>query len=317
MAGRVLITGAAGNLGGFLARSLLGGEHLIRLMVHQTRLPYDISEHQNAEMCWADLGTPSTLEPCCKGVDCVIHFAGKLFAPGPRRFLPITNTGYAQNLIQTARDQGVSRFVLISFPHVEGPTNPDRPATDRRDRNPVSVHARTRLEEENILFELCAKGSMEPVVLRAGMVYARGVLMIDAARRLMQKRLLGVWRKPTWIHLISLTDFLRATRASIARPDVGGVYNLGDERPVTLQEFLDRCAKHWGVGRPWRAPRFMFYVAAWLVELYARLFRTASPLTVDFMRIGMVPYVMDTARMRSGLLSELKYPTLTEGLSEM
>jgi hypothetical protein len=58
-------------------------------------------------------------------------------------------------------------------------------------------------------------------------------------------------------------------------------------------------------------------MAAWMVETYARIFRTASPLTVDFMRIGMVPYVMDTGRMRDELVSKLKFPTLNEGLSEM
>jgi nucleoside-diphosphate-sugar epimerase len=31
---RVLITGAAGNLGGFLAQSMLNGPHRLRLMIH-------------------------------------------------------------------------------------------------------------------------------------------------------------------------------------------------------------------------------------------------------------------------------------------
>jgi uncharacterized protein YbjT (DUF2867 family) len=38
---RLLITGAAGNLGSRLARSLLDSRHELRLMVHRRPLPFD------------------------------------------------------------------------------------------------------------------------------------------------------------------------------------------------------------------------------------------------------------------------------------
>jgi nucleoside-diphosphate-sugar epimerase len=53
----------------------------------------------------------------------------------------------------------------------------------------VSVHARTRLEEERLLFARTENAGVEPVVLRLGMVYGRGVLMIEAARWLARHRL--------------------------------------------------------------------------------------------------------------------------------
>jgi hypothetical protein len=155
---------------------------------------------------------------------------------------------------------------------------------------------------------------MVPISLRAGMIYGKGVLMIEAARRLLERRMLGVWRKPTWIHLISLPDFLCSVGAAIEGTGVQGIYNLGDEAPLTLQEFLDRAAAHWGASRPWRAPDWAFYLAAGCVEAYALLFRTGSPLTRDFIKIGMASYVMDTRRMRAELLPRLLYPTLTEGI---
>ena len=34
------------------------------------------------------------------------------------------------------------------------------------------------------------------------MVYGRGILMVDAARWLAARRLLAVWRDPTWIQLM-------------------------------------------------------------------------------------------------------------------
>ena len=43
------------------------------------------------------------------------------------------NVGGARASARAARAAGVRRFVLVSFPHVEGPTTPEAPATDRQD----------------------------------------------------------------------------------------------------------------------------------------------------------------------------------------
>jgi nucleoside-diphosphate-sugar epimerase len=310
----VLITGAAGNLGLSLSRHLLAGPHLLKLMIHRRRLPPEVAEHPNTVVHQADLGRVETLSAPCEGADCVVHFAGKLFAPRPERFLPETNVVYVENLVSAALAGGVDKFILISFPQVEGESSPQNPARGALQGSPESVHARTRLEAERRLFAASEAGGMVPVSLRSGLIYGRGVLMIEAARRLLEHRLLGVWREPTWIHPISQPDFLRSVEAAIEGYGVRGVYNLGDEAPLTLQGFLDRLALHWGVPKPWRAPGWAFYVAAWCVEAYALIFRTASPLTRDFIRIGMASYVSDTTRMRAELLPRLLYPSLTEGI---
>jgi nucleoside-diphosphate-sugar epimerase len=72
-----------------------------------------------------------------QGVDVVVHFAGVLFAPRPERFLPKTNLGWFSNLLDAALHAGVRRVILISFPHVEGPTSFDEPATVRPRANPI------------------------------------------------------------------------------------------------------------------------------------------------------------------------------------
>ena len=101
------------------------------------------------------------------------------------------------------------------------------------------------------------------------------------------------------------------------REGISGIYNLGDERPVALQEFLDRAADHWGLPRPWRASKRLIWSAAACVEFGALLFGTAAPLTRDFVRLGMVSHVMDTTRMRRELLPTLAYPTIQDGIRAM
>ena len=121
--------------------------------------------------------------------------------------LPETNGRWFDNLLTASLEARVRRVILISFPHVEGPTTIAAPATGRLDREPVSVHARTRLEEERSLFRRTPGTGTTPVVLRLGMVYGRGILMVDAARWLAVRRLLAVWREPTWIQLVSTLDW--------------------------------------------------------------------------------------------------------------
>jgi nucleoside-diphosphate-sugar epimerase len=265
----------------------------------------------------ADLAKPETLSLAVAGADVIVHFAGILFAPHPERFLPVTNTRWFSNLVDAALSAHVGRVILISFPHVEGPTSPDQPATGRLDREPISVHAKTRLEEERLLFERTQGSETTPVVLRLGMVYGRGILMVDAARWLAERCLLGVWREPTLFQLISTTDYLRATEAAIFKPGIHGIYHVGDEKPVTLQYFLDEACRVWNCPRPFRTPLWTIYAAATLCELFGTITRKPSPLTRDFITIGRVSHWGDTRRAREELIPALKYPTLETGLSTL
>ena len=313
----ILITGAAGNLGALLSRHLLPAGHDLRLMYHHRPLPGDMADAPHVRPINADLGHPATLPPAVTGADVIVHFAGRLFAPRPERFLPETNTRWFLNLLTAAVQARVGRIILISFPQVEGPTSVDRPATGRLDRQPISMHARTRLEEERLLFDLAQGTATTPVVLRLGMIYGRGILMIEAARWLARRRLLCVWREPTVFQLLSTADYLRAVEAAIFKPGVRGIYHVGDEQPVTLQKFLDEACRVWGYRRPIRVPFPVIYTAAWLCEYGALIAGTASPLTRDFVRLGRVSHWGDTTRARTELIPQLLYPTLDTGLSTL
>jgi nucleoside-diphosphate-sugar epimerase len=311
---KILITGAAGNLGSLLARHLLSQETgQLRLMVFRRDVPDDLKIAGKTEIVRADLSRPETLPAAVKGVDVIVHFAGVPFKANPERFLGTTNTLYFKNLVDAAKENRVRRIILISFPHVEGPTSIEKPAKGRLDGIPISVHAKTRLEEEKYLFA----NVPVPISLRVGMVYGRGILMIDAAGWLARHRLLGVWKERTQIHLISKDDFCAACAAAIANSAASGIYHLGNEGNVSLQEFLNLACRQWEVGRPWVMPLWLIYTAAGLCELYSRFTGSMSPLTRDFIDIGRVPYYGDTERMRKDLLPVLKYRTIADGISTL
>jgi len=307
----VAITGAAGNLGSILAKGLLSDEVELHLLWHRKPLPDSLLKSEKVRPYQVDLRDASTLESSLKGVDTVIHFAGILFMGNPEKFLPTTNVQYFSNLLQAAKSAGVRRVILFSFPHVEGNTTPEHPATGRLDGKPNSAHARTRLEEEKLLM---SETGLEKVILRCGMVYGKGILMIDAAHWFSRHYLLGIWKEPNYIHLISTEDYVAATKAAILSPTASGIYHLGDEGVQTLKEFLDEATKEWRTHRPWVMPMRMIRTAAWFFEKFSLLTGCRAPLTQDFITIGKVPYYGDTSRMRKELLPTLKYPTFWEGI---
>ena len=309
----MLITGAAGNMGTLLSRHLAGRVPRLRLMYHRTPLAADVMGADGVEPVQADLGDRRTLSAAVEGVDVVVHFAGVLFAPRPDRFLPVTNVKWFDNLLDAALRASVGKVLLASFPQVEGPTSFDHPATGRLDREPISIHARTRLEAERLLMSRTAHTATVPVVLRFGVVYGRDVLLIEAARRLARRGLLGVWREPTILQLIAVPDYLNATEAAIHNPSAAGIYHVGDEQPITIQQFLDGLCEEWGYPRPWRVPMWSVRVGAAACELFALGAGTKAPLTTDIVALGRVPHWGDTRRMRSELLPQLTCPTFSTG----
>lgn len=311
---RVAITGAAGNLGGLLAHGMKDMDVNLNLLIHKKDVADDLRNKSNISIFKVDLAKKETLEQALENVDVIVHFAGILFKANPEKFLPTTNTLYFNNLLDVAVSKKVKRIILISFPHVEGETTPKNPATGTLTGNPQSMHARTRLEEEKLLFQYGDKYNIEAVSLRVGMVYGEGILMIDAGQWFARHWLLGIWKKHTYIHLISKTDFVNATIAAALKPGINGIYHIGDEGVQTLQQFLDDITVYKGNHKPWRMPVWMIMTAARSFELFSSIFGTRSPLTVDFIKIGMVSYYGDTTRMRNELMSKLKYKTYKEGM---
>ncbi|MCP4674399.1 MAG: NAD(P)-dependent oxidoreductase [Deltaproteobacteria bacterium] len=310
----VMITGAAGNLGSLLASHMVDYSDLPLVLMRHKRDVKDVFKgHPKIVIRDADLNDKASLVRSLSGVDVIVHFAGVLFRSNPEKFLHQTNTQYFRNLVDAANDCGVEKIILISFPHVEGPTSFASPATGILDGKPISVHATTRLEEEKYLMGNCPQS----VILRVGMVYGRGILMVDAARWFATRGLLGIWKEHTEIHLISKIDFCNATQAAIENRDARGIYHIGDDGQITLQEFLNGACEQWQVKKPRVMPLWMIYLAASFFEMRSRIFKTVSPLTKDFIDIGRVSYYGDTSRMKQELLGELTYPTFNDGIETL
>jgi len=112
---RLLITGAAGNLGRVLRARFRGAFPVVRLSDRAEMAPAQGGE----EVVRCDLSDPTATRALCEGVDAILHFgAQSLEAPWPE--ILNANIAGSINLWEAARLTGVARIVFASSNHVIG-----------------------------------------------------------------------------------------------------------------------------------------------------------------------------------------------------
>ena len=112
---RVLITGAAGSVGGFLRRELRGVYPVLRLSDIAALDPAGPGE----EIDRTDLTDMAAVERMVAGVDGVVHLGGQAVEAPWERILQANIIG-AYNLFEAARRQGVARVVFPTTNHAIG-----------------------------------------------------------------------------------------------------------------------------------------------------------------------------------------------------
>lgn len=110
---RVLVTGAAGTVGGFLRVRLRRPGRVLRLI---DRAPIADGDE---EIRYADLTDAATVADLCTGVDAIVHLGGIGTEAPLDELLRVNVTGTA-NVLEGARVAGVPRVVLASSSHAAG-----------------------------------------------------------------------------------------------------------------------------------------------------------------------------------------------------
>jgi len=111
----VLVTGAGGFLGRYIAEMLLAQGDRVRGLGSQ---PHPEMESLGVEMVCADLGNSESVAAACRGMDVVFHTAGIAGLGGRWKDYFQINTLGTRHIVEGCRRFGVRRLVFTSSPSV-------------------------------------------------------------------------------------------------------------------------------------------------------------------------------------------------------
>lgn len=163
---KVLVTGAAGNIGSYFARRMCR-DYDLRLMVHEAdERSKKLSRF--GRIMKAELGDLSSLRRACAGVDAIVHLAGE---PGPEAVwegLLGANIVGAYNLFAAARAARCSKVVFASSIHAVSGYPADLQVKTSDPVNPGDLYGVTKCFGEALGRYLAEQEKMRVYVLRIG-----------------------------------------------------------------------------------------------------------------------------------------------------
>ncbi len=283
---KVFVAGASGVIGRPLVGQLVAAGH---------EVAGTTSKPENAARLEAAGATPIV----CDALDAdAVQAAVRDSAPEvvisqltrlPREYNPRkidygpTNRARAEgghNLIEAARAAGVRRFITQSVAFIYAPEGEmikdeeARPWTNAPD--PFRSGAGSTLEHER---EATHTPGLEGVVLRYGQFYGPGTYYAsdgNIAEQVRRRRFPIVGRGEGMFSFIHTDDAASATVASLER-GAPGIYNIVDDEPAPLREWLPVYVEALGARRPRRVPTFLArLVAGPFAAAFATQLRGAS-----------------------------------------
>ncbi|AVD86519.1 MULTISPECIES: NAD-dependent epimerase/dehydratase family protein [Pseudomonas] len=166
----ILVTGATGFIGKALVTQLVGQGFNVRALVREA-----LPTQDGIEYFVADITESDQLEVACRGVDCVIHLAGRAHVIHETVGSPLdafrrVNVDGTLRLAKAAASVGVARFVFVSSIGVNGDNTTKVLLNESSPARPHADYAQSKLEAEQGLMSLCSQFSMEWVIIRPPMV---------------------------------------------------------------------------------------------------------------------------------------------------
>ena len=220
--GRILLTGAAGNLGRQLRPRL-------KRYCDQLRLS-DRADLGNAaegeELVQADLGDKAAVHQLLTGVDVVVHMGGISTEQAWGAIMDANIAGMV-HLYEAARAHGVKRIVFASSNHVTGFYRQDQVVSPQDPIRPDGLYGLSKAFGEGLAQLYWDRFGIETVSLRIGSSF-------PAPR---DRRMLATW--------LSYDDAERLVMAALTAPVVGHtvVYGVSDNK---LTWWDNTSARHLG-----------------------------------------------------------------------
>lgn len=247
----VLVTGAAGFVGGYVVKLLRDEGRKVRGMVHSEASAHALRS-LGIPAVVADVRNASAVRQAMDGIHSVIHIAALFRAAGPAEsvFREINATG-TRIVFEEAERAGVKRVVHCSTVGVHGDIATP-PGTEISPFAPGDPYQRTKLEGEMIAREFFARGGVSGVVIRPAMVYGPGdIRTLKLFSLIAKQRFAYVGAGDAFVHFVDVRDLARAFVQGLDAERLNNeVFIIAGERAVRFKELATLIAATLRVSPP-------------------------------------------------------------------
>lgn len=267
---RVLVSGATGFIGGFLARRLQLQEGAQVRALARTPAKAAALAKLGVEIAVGDITDAESVRRAMKGCQIVYHAAAWADEQGDREQVWAVNVTGTRHMVDAAVAEGVQRFVHLSSCAVYGSLQQMDIDETIAPRKSGRVYHDSKVEAEEVVFRAYRESNLPVVVARPSQVYGPGspqftlrvleavrtgkVILVDGGRHFM---------KPVYID--NLVDAL--VRCAVVDAAVGEALNLTDGIAVPWRDYFQAFGRMVGVESFPSVP----YPLAWAFGLYKEL----------------------------------------------
>jgi nucleoside-diphosphate-sugar epimerase len=265
---KVFVAGATGAMGKQLVPRLVGAGHRVTGMT-RTEAKQELLWELGAEPVVADALAPDQLAEAVarSRPEVIVHQLTAIAGFDLRHFdreFALTNrlrTEGTDHLLSAGRAVGVKRFVAQSYtgwPYARS-GGPVKGEDDPLDPTPAREMRESLAAIRHLEAAVTGAAWTEGIVLRYGGFYGPGTSMEPGSEQfeMIHKRRFpvvgnghGIW---SFVHI---ADAAEATVLAVER-GTRGIYNVVDDDPAPVAEWLPGLAEAIGAPRPWRVPRFV------------------------------------------------------------
>ncbi|MFH1465906.1 MAG: NAD(P)-dependent oxidoreductase [Pseudomonadota bacterium] len=317
MGERVFVTGANGQLGVPLIRSLVADGHEVVGLARTERRQARVLEAGAAACLLGDLYDIDTLVQGCTGAGVVFHLAGAIRGKGQETSDRINRMGTANLLAALARSGPPPRAVVFASSCAVYGDRSGLWLEEDMEPTPQSNYGTAKAEAEALLLEAHAQRGLPVRIARIGIVYGPrfAVLMEGAIRR---GRCWLPGEGQNLMPIIHVEDAIAALMAIAERGEDGKIYHVSTWHPVEARAFYQGVAERVG-GKPPRfwstyVPTFAQRAMAGVAERAVAAAGRRPLLTPDMLSLLTASVRLKPERLEHELGFSWAHPELSSGL---
>jgi UDP-glucose 4-epimerase len=164
---RVLVTGAAGNIGSYFANHS-HKKYQLRLMVHHQHKGSTKHLEKYGEVIRADLADLESIKQACQGIDTVVHMAGDPSPSAAWESLLQANIIGAYNVFVAAKAAGCRRVIYASSIHAVSGYPADVQVKTTEPVNPGDLYGVSKCFGEAMARYMAEQEGLSTIALRIG-----------------------------------------------------------------------------------------------------------------------------------------------------